>query len=75
MDVLDASRSRLSSCAGSGTVDSPTPGAQWHMLPLKLSELQNCASRRFQTWCCHEIFASGFLTDVCQRASRQRRAG
>src|ERR1700756_340170 len=48
-------------------------GAQWHMLPQSYPNYKT-VHRRFQTWCCNEILRR-VLTDVCQRASRQRRAG
>ena len=67
MGVLDASRSRPVMCWKQYCGFSNT-GAQWHMLPQKLSELQNCGVLTLSNLVLQRDFASGF-DGRCQRAS------
>ena len=48
-------------------------GAQWHMLPQSYPNYKT-VHRRFQTWCCHEIFLRLVLTDVANSELRENGA-
>ena len=63
MGVLDANRFRLVMCWKRFLWIPRLQVRNGTATAAKLSELRNCASRRFQTWCCRKILRL-VLTDV-----------